>query len=403
MPESADQSTSTLTEKDLSAWATLARFREALAIARKDFPDHRSFKDPKRLLQLGDYLCLFLLGLLNPIARSMRGLIQASRLPKVQREICTRKVSLGSFSETQALVDVALLERVFADLSAQLPDRAGVPAALRTQRWMARDSSLFAALPRMTWALYGGGREGCLNNAVRLHVSLDLKKDSPSAVQITPGKKCERAALRENLVAGDAYIGDRYYGEHHAFFTLLSRRGNRYLIRLLHRGMEPTILEELPVSEADKAAGIQRQAMVRLGKNDTLSEVLRHIWLRGINGQELLLVTNLRAGELSAADAALLYQHRWQIEYFFRWLKCLMGCGHWLAESQKGAGIQLYLALIGAVLLELDLGRRPSKRVWELLQWYLSGTIGHETLAELLKAQLTSEEYARARRNKKRR
>jgi hypothetical protein len=55
------------------------------------------------------------------------------------------------------------------------------------------------------------------------------------------------------------------------------------------------------------------------------------------------------------------------------------------------------------VLLELDLGRRPSRRVWELLQWYLSGAIGHETLAGLLKEQLTSEEYARARRAKKRR
>lgn len=373
-----------------------------MAVAREDIPDHRSFSDSNRLLQLGDYLCLFLLGLFNPVARSMRGLIQASRLPKVQREICTRAVSLGSFSETQALVDISLLERIFANLCAQLPDRADLPPALRTQRWMARDSSLFAALPRMTWALYGGGREGCLNNAVRLHVSLDLKKDSAAAAQITPGKKCERATLRENLVPGDAYIADRYYGEHHAFFTLLSRRKNLYLIRLLDRGAQPTIIEELPLSEADKAAGIQRQAMVRLGKKDTLSEVLRLIWVRGINGQELLLVTNLRVEELSAADAALLYKHRWQIEYFFRWLKCLMGCGHWIAESQKGASIQLYLALIGAVLLELDLGRRPSKRVWELLQWHLSGTIDHETLAELLKKQLQSEVHQRALKQKRR-
>ena len=402
MPACTDQSTSTLTEKDLSSWKTLARFREALASARADIPDHRSFSNPKRLLQLGDYLCLFLLGLFNPIARTTRGLIQASRIPKVQREICTRAVSLGSFSETQALVDLSLLERVFAGLSAQLPERAGLPPALRTQRWMARDSSLFAALPRMTWALYGGGREGCLNNAVRLHVSLDLKKDSAAAAQITPGKKCERATLRENLVPGDASIADRYSGEHHGFFALLSRNKNPYLIRLLDRGIEPAVLEELPLSEADKAAGIQRQAMVRLGKNETLSEVLRVIWLRGGNGQLLLLATNLRAEELSAADAALLYKHRWQIEYFFRWLKCLMGCGHWMAESQQGASIQLYLALIGAVLLELDLGRRPSKRVWELLQWYLSGTIDHETLAELLKRQLQSEARQRALKEKRR-
>ncbi len=142
--------------------------------------------------------------------------------------------------------------------------------------------------------------------------------------------------------------------------------------------------------------------MVRLGKNDTLSEVLRLIWVRGISGQELLRVTNLRVEALRAADAALLSKPRWQIEYFFRWLKCLMGCGHWMAESQKGASIQLYLALIGAVLLVLDLGRRPSKRVWELLQWYLSGTIDHESLAELLKKQLQSEAHQRALEEKRR-
>jgi hypothetical protein len=58
------------------------------------------------------------------------------------------------------------------------------------------------------------------------------------------------------------------------------------------------------------------------------------------------------------------------VEYFFRWMKCLMGCGHWLAESPRGITLQIYLALIGALLLQLDLERRPIRRVWELLQWH---------------------------------
>jgi hypothetical protein len=34
-------------------------------------------------------------------------------------------------------------------------------------------------------------------------------------------------------------------------------------------------------------------------------------------------------------------------------MKCLMGCGHWLAESPRGITLQIYLALIGALLLQL--------------------------------------------------
>lgn len=384
------------TERDLSAFRHLRRFREALARAQESVPVHSSFADPKRRMALGDYLCLFLMGLFNPVARTLRGLVQASDFPKMQRAVCSRPVSLGSFSEAQSLVDPALLEQVFAELAAQIPPSPALPPALRTQQWMARDGSLFAALPRMTWALYGGGCEGFLNNAVRLNVSFHLLKDAPVAAQVTVGKACERATLREQIKAGDAYVGDRYYGEHYAFFTQLSRRGCRYLIRLVEKSVTTTVVEELPVSAEDAAAGVMRQAMVRLGSERTLSEVLRVIWFTGTGGQLLMLATNLTAEELSAADAARLYKHRWQIEYFFRWVKCLPGCGHWIAESPRGVALQLYLALIGALLLQLDLGRRPSKRVWELLQWHQSGMLDDETAAVLLQRQLAAEEKKRS-------
>lgn len=355
----------------------------------------RSFADPKRRLALGDYLCLFLMGLFNPVARTLRGLQQASHFPKVQRTVCSRPVSLGSFSETQSLVDPAVLEQVFLELAAEVADSDKLPAALRTQKWMARDGSLFAALPRMSWALYGGGREGFVNNAVRLNVSFHLLKDAPVAAKVTVGKACERATLRGQIKNGDAYVGDRYYSEHYGFFAELSRRGCSYLIRLIESRVFTTVVEELSLSEEDRAAGIFRQAMVRLGTESTLSEVLRVIWFTGSGGQIIMLATNLGAEQLSAADAARLYQHRWQVEYFFRWVKCLMGCGHWIAESPRGVAIQLYLALIGALLLQLDLGRRPSKRVWELMQWHQCGMLDDETATKLLQRQLAAEELKR--------
>jgi hypothetical protein len=382
------------------------RFRAVLMVVLAEpavAPD-RSWRDPKRQLALGDYLSLFLLGLFNPVARTMRGLVKASQFPGVQRGVCRGPVSRSSFSEAQQLVEPALLEAIFGRLTAELPDLPPRAPGLAEHRWLARDSSLFAALPRMAWAFYGGGCAGTAN-AVRLHVSFDLRKDAPAQASITPGKTCERAALRTDLKRGDSYIGDRYYGEHHAFFTWLTRHDCRYLIRLMDRGT-PTVEEELPVTAADAAQGVTRQAWVRLGRlaQRTLSERLRMIWVRGLHDQELLLVTNLPPEQLTAADAALLYKERWQVEYFFRWIKCLLGeeRWHWLAESPRGVAIQLYLTLIGAVLLQLDFGRRPSKRVWELFQWYLCGMLDEATLAERLAAQLAEDARLRAAAKKSR-
>ena len=385
----------------------VGRFRAVLekVLAERKEPLPRSFSDPKRRLELGDYLSLFLLALFNPVARSVRGIVQASNLEEVRAKVGVPRVSLGSFSETQHLLEPAVLESLFASLGQELTDGEPGSPQLRAERWLARDSSLFAALPRMSWALYGGGREGCVNNAVRLHLSFDLLKDAPNAVQITPGKTCERAALRAEIALkpGGAYVGDRYFSVHYGFFAQLEDKGCRYLIRLQDRGVEPILEEELPVSAADARAGIQRQAWVRLGGPHHRSARVRLIWLRGINGQLLHLVTNLPPTALSAADAALLYKKRWQVEYFFRWVKCLLGSGqwHWLAESPKGVAHQLYLTLIGALLLQLDLGRRPSKRVFELLQWHQLGMVGEATLSRELRRQLLAEERLREQKAKR--
>ena len=80
-------------------------------------------------------------------------------------------------------------------------------------------------------------------------------------------------------------------------------------------------------------------------------------------------------------SSRLLYRRRWQIECFFRWLKCLLGCRHWLAESQRGVTVQLYLALIAALLCQQHIGHRPSKRLLEAIQMYQLGWVSLQGIA----------------------
>ena len=81
---------SKLTEKDLSRWRLVRDFQARLAKAAQRVPLRPTWTDPLRQLHYPDYLSLLLLGLLNPVVRTLHGLCAASRLQRVQKEICTR-------------------------------------------------------------------------------------------------------------------------------------------------------------------------------------------------------------------------------------------------------------------------------------------------------------------------
>jgi hypothetical protein len=363
---------------DFGRWKLVEDFRQALARAAQNYTLHPTFSDPERLLSYGSYLSLFLFGLLNPVVRTMRGLCEASGLERVQQEICERPVSLGSFSAAQHLLQPELLERVFADLSAQLESHPAKDPRLAARKWMAHDGTLWRALPRMSWALYGAGRGGD-SHGVKLHLSFHLLNDAPERATVRRGKDCERKVWQEHWEEGDGYVGDRYFGEDYGLFGKLNSKNCVYVLRLREQAVIE-VQEELAVSAADQEAGVVRQAWARLGvREKTRSVRVRIVWVEA-DGHSLMLVTNLDPQQLPAELVSLLYRRRWQVELFFRWIKCILGCRHWLAESQQGVTLQIYLTLIAAVLLQLYVGKRPSKRMMELIQFYL---LGVATLKEL--------------------
>lgn len=357
-----------LTERDLRRWRLVEDFQARLAQAAQAWPLPGTWSDPRRLLHYSDYLSLFLLGLLNPVVRTMRGLCAASQLQRVQSQICSRPVSLGSFSEAQAVLDPALLAKVFSALSQELPAQPGSAAGGR--RWLIQDSSLFDALPRMYWALWR--RQGQAQAQVRVHLSLDLAQQAPARAAITPGKACERANWRTQWQRGQGYIADRYYGEDYQLFEELEQAGVAFVVRLRDEAVI-TVEEELPLDEADRHHQVIRSAWVRLGCNRRYRSMrLRVVWVQTAK-EVLRLVTSVDPQQLRAGEVALLYKQRWQIELFFRWIKCILGCRHWLAESPQGVAIEIYLALIAALLLQLHTGQRPNRRMMELIQLYLLG------------------------------
>jgi hypothetical protein len=332
-----------LTEKDLGHWRILQRFRQQLEVVFERQPLHATFESPHRELTAPDYLSLFLFGLLNPVAQTLRALSQASQLERVQQEVCTRVVPRASFSEAQHVLDPELLEKVFAKLSAGLPP-VQQDARCDQWQWLARDGSLFRALPRMAWALYGGGKKGAPNRAVRLHLSLHVWEDKPVQAAIRVGAQCERAVWQEQLEKGAGYIGDRYFGENYKLFQTLDQKGCAFVLRLREQAVIH-VEEELALSAADRAAGVVRQAWAHLGSTPRYRSMrLRVVWIEN-QGPELILVTNLAPAALPAELVSELYRKRWRIELFFRWIKGHLRIKHYYGTSPNAVKTQIWIAI----------------------------------------------------------
>lgn len=371
-----------LTESELRQWKLIADFRKRLS-ALAHAPQHPGWKDSRRRLEQFDYLSLFLLALVNPVVKTLRAVSAASQLQRVQEEVCTRAASLGSLSEAQHLLEPQLLEKLIASLTEQIQGPPPADPRQAWQLWLARDSSIFPATCRMYWAQYGAGKAGQANHAVRFHVSFHLWDDRPARVAVTPGKTCERKVWREQLEPGAAYVGDRYFAEDYQMFGRLQKAGCHFVLRLRDEAVM-NVQAQNPLTSQDRAAGILSDQWVRLGSHKRYhTDLVRVLTVRKPSGTVMRLVTNLAVEQMSCREIQTLYRRRWQIECYFRWIKCLLGCRHWLAQSPQGVAVQLYLAVIAGLLLHLVLGRRPNRRLWERMQLYL---MGWATVDELLQA-----------------
>lgn len=358
---------------------------------------HAHKPDPKRQLFYDQYLCLLLLSFYNPVLNSLRALQAATQIPTVRKTLELPYASLGSLSEASHVFDSSLLHQIFLELSAQTGDlpQAQLPAQLPDAlRLIAADGTLWETLPRMAKALYRQPLTRKHKGGLKGHFQFDILKDAPVDVEFTAGNVGERAVLARHLHPGMLYLLDRGYYSHKLFDEII-KAGSSLLARLRTDSVY-SVVTERPLSERDQAAGVYFDATVKLGHQLAPdAAVLRIIRARVISPpphnlhpqhkrgkhkayhtstpliQEWILVTDRL--DLDADVIVLLYQHRWKVELFFRWLKCTLKCEHLFCESENGMKIQFYAGLIAALLVLLYSGCKPNKRIWEGLQLHFQG------------------------------
>ena len=344
-----------------------------------------------RQLYCDQYVGLLLIYFFNSVVTSLRGLQQVSELEKVQELLGIRQVALGSLSEAAHVFDAAVLHKILAELAVRaLPLQTGREAeALRGLT--AVDGSILPALPRMVWALWKDEQ----HRGVKLHLHFDVLAAVPADATMTPAACSEPDQLAAMLKPQRLYVVDRGYACFELFRKILDA-GSSFVARVKDSTVF-TVKEERPLSAEAKAAGIVRDVVIaKLGTShhkDYLRQPVRLVVVQRTKPdgsvEELWLVTDKL--DLDADLVALAYKYRWTVELFFRWFKRILGCRHLLSTCPNGVTIQAYVALIASLLITLWTGRKPTKRTFEMLQFYLMGWATEEEMERHLQRLAAAE------------
>jgi Transposase DDE domain/Domain of unknown function (DUF4372) len=203
--------------------------------------------------------------------------------------------------------------------------------------------------------------------AVKLHTLLDLRGNIPCFVHVSHGKMHDVTVLDQlPIEPGAFYVMDRGYVDFarlHRFTT-----GAAFFVTRGKRNLDCTRRARRPV---DKTTGLRSdQTIVLAGPKSSrlYPDPLRRIAYYDVERQRrLVFVTNNFL--LPAMTVARLYQCRWQVELFFKWIKQHLRIKAFYGTSDNAVKTQVWVAisvyvLVAIVKKELEVERS----LYEILQ-----------------------------------
>jgi hypothetical protein len=333
-----------------------------------------------RQLFFDQYASLLLVYFFTPALESLRALQQATNWKQTQRKLGLGRTSLGSLSEASRVFDAELLREVVQELARQALPLSWGQEAEALQGLVAVDGSLFRGVSQMAWALWQDDE----HRALKLHLHLDVFKNVPVDATISPGKGSEPARLGETLEPDRLYVIDGGYFQYELLARILAAKSS-FVARV-----QPQIAHEVEeirqLSPAACEAGVTRDVVLSTVGGKHRAQILpgsvRLVVVDTVDQQgsplQLFLLTDRL--DLPAELVALAYRHRWSIELFFRWMKSVLKARHLIAHSANGVALQMYAALVVSLLLVLYTGRKPNRRLFETLQFYLLGWVSDDEL-----------------------
>lgn len=371
----------------------------------RELPTHGNTTLHADQLLLGLVLSFF-----DPMSRSLRRIEDrgdfAGRLDLPRLARSTTSDALAAFDPSHLLPLIQDLRRRCPDLTHADADLAGI-----TRRIIAADGTYLNTLADVVWALQHTKRDGRTQGQVRANVQLDVGNWVPQVISISGNDdESEPVAVARDLLSGVLYVVDRNFLDFLAFIVPALAKGNDLILRVRDNAPAVRVTQSLPLTAADLAAGVVADAQVQLTGRDAPPGVFRLVTIlagdRNGKPQTIRLLSNLFDARTVAAHViGAAYRLRWQIELFFKWLKCFARIDHLLSTSRNGITTQLYAAVIGVLLICVQTGRRVSIYALAALSGVANGQLTmQQAMAVIAKRererQMARERQARRRRQK---
>jgi hypothetical protein len=354
-------------------------------------------KAANRELHFDDYVLLVLLWMFNPMIDSLSTLQRVAGLEQVQKKLGIKRFSMGSFSESCRVFTPSLLKQVVGQLSKELHP-VGRQAMFKDLPGTIElvDGTLLRTLRSVVEAMWLPGTNGKASHrthAWKLHLNFDVDHHVPASWELTDargkGASDEKQAMRRRLAADRTYVMDRYYAQF-TLFNEIQAIGSSYVCRVRDNSIYQ-VLEDRALWPEDIEAGVISDQIVTMGMGSRPGarpdHPIRLICVKitphrkrgktagGTSGAPsdgvLRIATNLL--DVPAGVIAFLYEYRWTLEVFIRFLKQILGLRHLLSTRREGIEIQIYAAVICCMLVNILTGRKPNKWMLTLMSLYLGG------------------------------
>jgi hypothetical protein len=377
----------------------------------RNLPAHGNTKLFADQLLLGLLLSFF-----DPITRSLR-LIEgrgdfAGRLDLPRLARSTTADALAAF-------DPDHLRPLIEDLRARRPGLGRADADLDgiTRRIIAADGTYLTTLADVAWALRHTKSDGKRQGQVRANVQLEVADWVPRVVSVSGDDgESEPAAFARDLLCGVLYVVDRNFVDF-PFVAAVLAKDNDLVLRVRADAPAVRVLATLPLTPADAGgagtgdcpatAGVVADELVELTGRGAPAGTFRLVTIvttdRKGEPETIRLLTNLTDhATIAARVIGAAYRLRWQIELFFKWLKCFARMDHLLSTSRRGITTQLYVAVIAVLLMHVQTGRRVSVYALAALGHVADGRLTIEQAMEFLARRGRERELARARQARRR-
>jgi hypothetical protein len=240
-------------------------------------------------------------------------------------------------------------------------------------------STIDLCLSVFWWAKFRKTKGG-----IKIHTLFDITTQIPAFMHITSASVNDMNAMDYiSYEEGAYYIFDRGYVDFSRLHTITQRKA--YFVIRAKSSLKYRRIYSAKVDKSTGALCDQTGRLTGFYTAKDYPEKLRRVkYYDKESDRTFVFLTNNM--EVTAAQVALLYKNRWQIELFFKWIKQHLKIKSFWGTSENAVRIQLYSAIIAYCLVAIvaeDL--KTGRSTYEMLQVISISLLDKTPVNELLK------------------